>query len=144
MNVRQLLQQKGYAVYSLGSSATVFEALQVLVDKNIGALAIIDDGSLVGIFSERDYARKVVLKGRASRETTLADIMTPNVITVTETDSIHTCMELMSGKKIRHLIVVDPDNNRHVIGVLSISDIVQAIMEQQKQTIDDLHQYIQS
>lgn len=142
--VKHLLQQKGYAVYSVTSDTKVFDALKILVEKNIGSLAIIDNGKLTGIFSERDYARKVVLQGKSSRETPIADIMTPKVITVTEGDTINICMELMSSKKIRHLIVVDDQNNQKVIGVLSISDIVQAIIAQQQQTIEHLNQYIQS
>lgn len=142
--VKHLLQQKGYAVYSVTSDTKVFDALSILVEKNIGSLAIIDNDKLSGIFSERDYARKVVLQGKSSRETPIADIMTPKVITVTEGDTINTCMELMSSKKIRHLIVVDDQNDQKVIGVLSISDIVQAIIAQQQQTIDHLNQYIQS
>lgn len=142
--VKHLLQQKGYNIYSVTSDTKVFDALKILVEKNIGSLAVIDNNQLSGIFSERDYARKVVVQGKSSRETPVSDIMTAKVITVTETDTINTCMELMSNKKIRHLIVVDDQDSQKVVGVLSISDIVKAIIEQQQQTIEQLNQYIQS
>ncbi len=144
MNVKDLLNKKGRAVYSASSDTTVFDALKLLVEKNIGSIVIVDNDQMSGIFSERDYARKVVLLGRVSRETLLADIMTRHVITVKETNSIEQCMVLMSDNKIRHLPVVADDNEKKVIGVLSISDIVRAVIEQQEQTIEHLHQYIQS
>lgn len=142
--VKDLLGQKGHAVYSVTSRTTVFEALKLLVEKNIGALIVIDDSKLSGIFSERDYARKVILQGKSSRETPISDIMTAKVISVTAEDSIHHCMELMSNRKIRHLPVVDAQNPLHVVGMISVSDIVTAIIEDQQQTIEHLHQYIQS
>jgi CBS domain-containing protein len=107
--------------------------------KNIGALMVIEGEELKGIFSERDYARKVVLVNRTSRETMISDIMTTNVITVSTSDSIDHCMELMSGKKIRHLPVSD---SGRVAGLISISDVVTAIIESQKETISYLHNYI--
>ncbi|MBK8472834.1 MAG: CBS domain-containing protein [Sphingobacteriales bacterium] len=142
--VRDMLNAKGHAVYSVTSDTKVIDALSLLVDKNIGALAVIDGGKLAGIFSERDYARKVILQGKSSRETPVSDIMTRRVIVVTPDDSIGACMELMSGNKIRHLPVVSPDNATEVVGFLSISDIVRTIIAEQKNTIEQLQQYIQS
>ena len=142
--VRDMLNAKGHAVYAVTSDTKVIDALSLLVDKNIGALAVIDGGKLVGIFSERDYARKVILQGKSSRETPVSDIMTRRVIAVTPDDSIGACMELMSGKKIRHLPVVSQDNATEVVGFLSISDIVRTIIAEQKNTIEQLQQYIQS
>lgn len=139
-----MLNAKGHAVYAVTSDTKVIDALSLLVDKNIGALAVIDGGKLVGIFSERDYARKVILQGKSSRETPVSDIMTRRVIAVTPDDSIGACMELMSGNKIRHLPVVSQDNATEVVGFLSISDIVRTIIAEQKNTIEQLQQYIQS
>lgn len=144
MIVKDILNKKGRAIYGVASDTAVFDALKLLVEKNIGAIIVLDNGLMSGIFSERDYARKVVLLGRSSRETPIADIMTVRVIAVKETDSLEHCMSLMSDNKIRHLPVVADDNDKIVVGVLSISDIVRAIIEQQKQTIEHLHQYIQS
>ena len=142
--VRDMLNAKGHAVYAVTSDTKVIDALSLLVDKNIGALAVIDGGKLVGIFSERDYARKVILQGKSSRETPVSDIMTRRVIAVTPDDSIGACMELMSGNKIGHLPVVSQDNATEVVGFLSISDIVRTIIAEQKNTIEQLQQYIQS
>lgn len=142
--VRDMLQGKGFAVYSVTSETKVIAALALLVEKNIGALAVIDDAKLVGIFSERDYARKVVLQGKSSRETPVSDIMTRKVIRVTPDDSLGKCMQLMDGNKIRHLPVVSPSNELEVIGFLSVSDIVSAVIADQRNTIEQLKQYIHS
>lgn len=141
MRVQQILDQKGRNVFSIHSSATVYEALQIMSEKNIGALLVMDDGQLKGIFSERDYARKVVLQNKASKETSINEIMTHNVITVNPYNSIDECMELMSNKHIRHLPVEDKGK---VVGILSISDIVTSIISMQKETIDHLQSYIAS
>ena len=108
-------------------------------EKNIGALLVMDDEELLGIFSERDYARKIILKGKNSHETLVKEIMTQKVISVVASDEIETCMELMSGKRIRHLPVM---NGNKVIGVISITDVVTAIIAAQKETISLLHNYI--
>lgn len=144
--VRDMLNKKGHEVYSVSSDTKVIEALALLVEKNIGALAIIDHGKMSGIFSERDYARKVVLQGKSSRETPVSDIMTgkEKIISVTPDDSLGKCMQLLTGNKIRHLPVVSPDDKLEVIGFLSVSDIVRAIIEEQRNTIEQLQQYIQS
>ncbi len=126
-------------MYSITSGLTVLDALKVMGEKNIGALLVIEDEKLLGIISERDYARKIVLKGKSSNDTLVKDIMTEKVIAVSPDDKIEKCMELMSEKKIRHLPVVKEDK---VEGVISITDVVTAIIESQKETISLLQNYI--
>jgi CBS domain-containing protein len=139
LKVADILKNKGKNVYSVTPDTSVYDALTIMGQKNIGALMVIEGEDLKGIFSERDYARKVVLVNRTSRETMISEIMTTNVITVSASDSIDHCMELMSGKKIRHLPVSDTGK---VTGLISISDVVTAIIESQKETISYLHNYI--
>ena len=139
MKVSQILQNKGSNVYSVSANVSVYEAIKDMAEKNIGALLIMDDEKLLGIFSERDYARKIILKGKNSHETLVQDIMTENVISVSPDDNIDKCMELMSERKIRHLPVIK-DNK--VVGVISITDVVTAIIAIQKETISHLHEYI--
>ena len=139
MKVSEILQTKGSHVYSIAAKTTVYEAIKDMAEKNIGALLIMDDEKLLGIFSERDYARKIILKGKNSHETLVQDIMTENVISVSPDDNIDKCMELMSERKIRHLPVIK-DNK--VVGVISITDVVTAIIAIQKETISHLHEYI--
>lgn len=131
---------KGHAVYSVHPDSTVYEALKVLVDKNVGALVVLDKDKFLGIFSERDYARRVILKGRASKETTIREIMTEHPITVTEDETIENCMCKMTDKRIRHLPVVDDESR--LIGVISIGDVVKYIMDEQKHIIENLECYI--
>jgi CBS domain-containing protein len=139
--VRNILQSKGHAVYSIHPDSTVYEALKVLVDKNVGALTVIDsDDKFLGIFSERDYARRVILKGRASKETLIREIMTERPITVTENDSIEDCMVRMTDKRIRHLPVTD--DQQRLIGVISIGDVVKFIIDEQRYIINNLECYI--
>ena len=138
--VRNILVGKGHAVYSVHPESTVYEALKVLVDKNVGALVVIDKEKFLGIFSERDYARRVILKGRASKETTIREIMTEHPITVTEDETIEVCMGKMTDKRIRHLPVVDDDGR--LIGLISIGDVVKYIMDEQKNIIENLECYI--
>jgi CBS domain-containing protein len=139
VKVNQLLGAKGKEVYSVTSDVTVYEALKLMGEKNIGALPIIEEGKLKGIVSERDYARKVILQGKSSKSTPVSEIMTTNVITVSLENSIEDCMELMSNRRIRHLPVVD---NGAVVGLLSVSDIVKIIIQNQKEVIENLHNYI--
>ena len=139
MTVNQILNTKGKNVYSVRSTTTVFEALKVMGEKNIGAILIIDDSELKGILSERDYARKIVLKDKSSKETLVDEIMESTVFTVKLSDNLENCMELMSTKRIRHLPVLE-DNI--VVGIISISDVVKAIIELQKDTINYLNSYI--
>lgn len=137
--VGTVLDHKGRNVYSVASSATVFETLELMADKNIGAVSVIDDGRLVGILSERDYARKVILLDRQSKDTAVDVIMTSPVRTVTEDQDIDECMELMTEGRFRHLPVVDGET---VIGLISIGDVVRAVIESQAELIGDLERYI--
>ena len=139
MKVADILASKGSNVYSVTGDITVYEALKVMGEKNIGALLVMEDDTLKGIISERDYARKIVLKGKSSSETQVKEIMTQEVINVLPEDDIEKCMGLMSGRKIRHLPVV---KNEKVLGVISITDVVTAIIEMQKNTIAHLQNYI--
>ena len=139
MSVATILKSKGSYVFSVTSKSTVYDALVFMSQKNIGALLVIDDGKLTGILSERDYARKIILKGKASHDTLVEEIMTENPITVSPNDEIDTCMNKMSEKKFRHLPVVE---NGVVVGMISIGDVVTHIIETQKEVIGHLHNYI--
>ncbi|MEO8237864.1 MAG: CBS domain-containing protein [Flavobacterium sp.] len=139
MTVNQILNAKGKNVYSVLSSTTVYEALKVMGEKNIGAILVMDDSELKGILSERDYARKIVLKDKSSKETFVHEIMENNFFTVKLSDDLDACMELMSTKRIRHLPVLE---DGIVVGIISISDVVKAIIEVQKDTINHLNSYI--
>lgn len=139
MKVSDILQKKGSSVISVSGATTVLDAIKLLSEKNIGALPVIDDGKLVGIFSERDYARKVILKGKSSADTLIRDIMTESPFTIQPEDSIETCMGIMSNKHIRHLPVV---KDNVTVGMISIGDVVTAIIQSQKETIDQLKNYI--
>ncbi len=139
--VEQLLTDKGREVYTISPDATVLEALQKLAEHNIGALPVTENGRLAGIFSERDYARKVILRGRASRDTPVRESMTADVVTVTLTDDMAHCMQLMTAKRIRHLPVLEDGN---LIGLISVGDVVKAVMDEQKFMIEQLESYIRS
>jgi CBS domain-containing protein len=137
--VRDILQVKGHAAWSIGPTATVYDALQLMADKDVGALLVLENGRLAGIFSERDYARKIILKGKSSRETAVREIMTERVISVLPEQTVAECMALMTNHRIRHLPVLEAGE---VIGVISIGDVVKAIMTQQEFTIEQLEKYI--
>ncbi len=139
ITVNDLLNEKGYEVLAITPDSSVYEALQLLAKKNVGALLVFESGELVGIFSERDYARKLVLKGKFSRNTAVREVMTEDVITVHPEDDIEFCMKLMTEKRIRHLPVI---KNGRVLGVISIGDIVKTIIADQKSTIGLLEEYI--
>ncbi|MWB95625.1 CBS domain-containing protein [Flavobacterium sp. GA093] len=139
MTVNQILNTKGKNVYSVLPTNTVYEALKVMGEKNIGAILVIEGTELKGILSERDYARKIVLKDKSSKETFVHEIMESTVFTVTLADDLDACMELMSTKRIRHLPVLEEGI---VVGIISISDVVKAIIEIQKDTINHLNSYI--
>ncbi len=139
--VQHLLGEKGRDVWSVSSDTTVYEALEYMAEKGIGAVVVIDDGNLSGIFSERDYARKVVLMGRHSRDMKVAELMSTDVITAAMTDSVMTCMTVMSERRFRHLPVVEDGD---VVGVVSIGDVVRNVIEEQRYLIDQLQQYITS
>ncbi|MVM38181.1 CBS domain-containing protein [Spirosoma sp. HMF3257] len=140
MKIRQILQGKTVnALYSVSSDQTVLDALRLMADKNIGAVLVVDKGVLTGIFSERDYARKVILKDRHSDDTLIADVMTANVITIGLDQRLEECMQIMSDKHIRHLPVMDGGELK---GIISINDVVTAIIVDQKTRIDSLESYI--
>ncbi len=139
LKVADILKTKGNNVFAVIPNISVYEALKIMGEKNIGALMVIENDELKGIFSERDYARKVVLANRTSRDTLISEIMTEKVITVSSADSIEFCMERMSEKKIRHLPVTDDGK---VAGIISIGDVVTAIIASQKETISHLQNYI--
>ncbi len=139
IDVSMLLRNKGHEVFSIAPDCTVYDALKVFDEKNIGALLVFDSKKMVGIFSERDYARKVVLKGKSALTTTVREVMTEHVITVGVGEDIQDCMDLMTNRHIRHLPVV---KDGAVIGIISIGDIVKAIISEQKTTIRDLEKYI--
>jgi CBS domain-containing protein len=126
-------------VFSVSPESTVHDALVLMAEKNTGSVLVTDNGKLVGIFTERDYARKVNLKGRSSNTTAIKEVMTPNPFTVSMDSTIEQCMAMMSGKKIRHLPVVDGEN---LIGVISIGDVINFIIEEQKGIIEQLEHYI--
>jgi CBS domain-containing protein len=137
--VLQLLQAKSGSILSVSSNQTVFEALTVMADHDIGALAVLEDGQLVGMFSERDYARKVILHGKSSKELRVADIMSKPVLTVRPPETVRDCMSLMTENHIRHLPVVEGSG---VIGMISIGDVVKSLLSEQAFTIEQLEHYI--
>lgn len=138
-SVRQLLQAKDPAVHSIGPDAPVIEALRLMAERHVGALPVMQDGRLVGIVSERDYARKVVLQGRSSSNTPVRDIMTTDVVTVGLDDHAERCMQLVTHRRIRHLPVL---RDGRVCGVVSIGDLVKAVIEDQQVELDQLQRYI--
>lgn len=139
--VRHLLANKPVSVISIQPDATVLDAIRLMAEHGTGSVLVMRDKSLVGIVSERDYARKVALKGRASATTRVADIMTSPVVTVGPDETVQHCMQLMTERRFRHLAVVE---NAQVIGVVSIGDLVKALLELQQQEIAQLQQYISS
>ncbi|MDB5119564.1 MAG: histidine kinase [Sphingobacteriales bacterium] len=139
--VRHLLETKSTEIYSVTKDISVFEALKVMMDKNISALLVMEYSTLQGIFTERDYARKIILQGKSSKETAISEVMTSKLLTITKEDSIDHCMQLMTEKHIRHLPVLDAGV---VVGLVSIGDVVKYVIQDQKQTIKQLESYITS
>jgi CBS domain-containing protein len=137
--IDSLLNQKAPTLWSIAPAATVFEAIKLMSDKNIGALPVMNGGQLVGIFSERDYTRKVVLKGKSSKSTSVQEIISHPVISVTPNHTVEECMRLMTEHRIRHLPVID--GNR-VVGILSIGDLVNWIISSQHVAIEQMEHYI--
>ena len=137
--VRQLLEQKGREILSIDPSATVFDAVAKMAEKDVGSLVVMDDDEIVGMITERHYARNVVLKGKTSPATPISDIMERNVVVVQPEQSVEQCMAIMTDKRIRHLPVVDGEK---LIGVISIGDLVKSIVGDQKFTIGQLEHYI--
>ncbi|HAB54729.1 MAG: hypothetical protein A2315_09340 [Ignavibacteria bacterium RIFOXYB2_FULL_35_12] len=136
---REMLLKKGNTIYSISPDQKIFEALQLMAEKEVGALLVLDSGSLIGIISERDYARKVALEGKSSKESLVSEIMSPNVIYVELDTSTDECMALMINKKVRHLPVYDQGK---LAGVISIGDVVNAIIDEKEFEIDQLVRYI--
>ena len=139
--VKELLQSKGGQIWSVAPNASVYRALELMAEKNIGALLVMEAGKLVGIITERDYARKVILQGRSSKTTSVDELMTPLVYYVEVSQTIEHCMALMTTKRIRHLPAMDQGE---VVGIISIGDVVKAIITEQAIAIKQLEQYITS
>lgn len=137
--VKQLLDAKGHDVLSISPDATVLDAVRLMAERSVGALVVMDGERLTGIVTERDYARKVILKGRASNHTPVRDIMSTDVVTTSSNSNMHSCMAQVTELRIRHLPVVD---GGRVTGIISIGDLVKAIIADQQEEIDQLGQYI--
>lgn len=139
ITVRDILRAKGDQIWWISPDATVFSALELMAEKNVGALVVLDGETLAGIFSERDYARKVILKGKASKETSVREIMTSEVTTVRPGQSVDECMALMTDKRIRHLPVFEGEK---LVGLISIGDVVKAVISEREFIIKQLENYI--
>jgi CBS domain-containing protein len=139
LRVRHLLARKGHDVWSVDGDEPVLEAIQIMADRHVGALPVLRNDELVGVISERDYARKVILMGRSSAETPVWQIMTAPVITVTPDDTVKECMQVMTDRRIRHLPVLE---GGRMVGMISIGDLVRAVIEEQKETIEQLEKFI--
>ena len=137
--IAQLLNAKGDQIWSVEPKATIFEALEIMSEKEIGALLVMEDGKLTGIFSERDYARKVILKGKSSKETLVEELMTKKVFYIDSQNTINDCMAMMTAKRIRHVPVIE-DNQ--LMGIVTIGDVVNQIISEQEVTINHLENYI--
>lgn len=139
ITMRQILEQKGGGAYSVSPDVSVFQALTVMAQRDIGAVLVIENERLVGIFTERDYARKLVLKGLNSRESSVGELMTPNVCTITPSQTVDDVMNIMTDNRFRHLPVVERGK---IVGIVTIGDIVKAIIDEQERTISQLSNYI--
>jgi len=137
--VNQLLQVKGSQIFSVAPADSVLRAIEIMATRHVGALLVMQEGTLLGIISERDYARKVILKNRSSHDTPVSDIMSSPAVSVTPDDTVHHCMQLMTDGRFRHLPVV---KSGRVVGMLSIGDLVKAVIQQQTQQIEQLERYI--
>ena len=137
--IRSILKHKGGQIWSVSPDALVYHALELMSDKEVGALLVISDGKLVGVFSERDYARKVILHGKSSKQLQVREVMTSPVIFVTPKHNVDECMTIMTNSRVRHLPVVEDEN---VVGVVSIGDLVKWIISAQEETIHQLENYI--
>ena len=137
--VSQFLEKKGHDVWWVAPETTVFDALQLMANKKVGALLVLEEDSLVGVFSERDAARKVILKGKSSKDTPVRDIMSTKIVCVTPNQSTEECMSLMTEKRVRHLPVMDGEK---LIGIISIGDVVKAVIADREDVIEQLEHYI--
>ena len=138
-SVKNILQEKGTQVYAISPDAKVYEALQLMADKNVGALMVMEGDTAVGLISERDYARKIVLKGKFSKDVPVHEIMTADIVRIGPDRDVENCTELMTDKRVRHLPVFENDR---LIGTISIGDIVKAIIEHKEEIIEQLESYI--
>lgn len=139
VTVQQILEGKGGSTHSVSPDSTVLQALELMAHKNISAVLVMEGQRLVGIFTERDYARKVVLRGLASKDTRVGDLMTQNILTISPSHSVDDCMNIMTNNHVRHLPVVSSGT---IVGIVSIGDAVKSVIEQQQATIDQLSGYI--
>ncbi|MEJ7692053.1 CBS domain-containing protein [Daejeonella sp.] len=139
--VKHIVQNKSNTIYSVSPDTSVLDALQVMMDNNISALLVMEDQTLKGIFTERDYARKIILQGKSSKETLIAEVMTADLETIGFNSSVDDCMKIMTNRHIRHLPIVEDGK---VGGMISIGDLVKFVIEDQKQTIEQLQSYISS
>jgi CBS domain-containing protein len=137
--IGQLLESKGKDIWSIVPNATVFEALRIMAQNNVGALLVIDKGKLVGIFSERDYARKVILEGKSSKDTAVGELMTKDVYYIDPKNTLHESMAVMTARHIRHMPVLDKDR---LVGMVTLGDVVKQIIAEQEFTIRELEKYI--
>jgi CBS domain-containing protein len=137
--IKEILAVKGHDVWAVSPESTVFEAIEMMADKSVGALAVTLDGDLVGIVSERDYARKVILKGHSSRETSVREIMSTEVVCISGEEKVDECMTLMTEKHVRHLPIMDGEK---LVGMISVGDLVKSIIRDQTFTIEQLEGYI--
>jgi CBS domain-containing protein len=140
ISVKQILDEKGHRTWSVAPEDTLYDAVQLMAEKDVGALMVLQEGRLKGIVTERDYARKGILQGRASKETPVSEIMTSNVLCARLNQSVEECMALMTDKRVRHLPVVEEDGR--VEGIVSIGDTVKAVIAEQKFIIEQLENYI--
>ncbi|MGE5892840.1 MAG: CBS domain-containing protein [bacterium] len=139
LTVEELLAKKGQEIWSISSRATVYEALEKMAEKDVGVLVVIDDGRLVGIFSERDYARKVILKGKASKDTSVGELMTTTIFSVTPENTLRESLTLMTARQIRHLPVL---KQGQLVGVITLGDVVRMIISKQENAINLLEEYV--
>ena len=139
ITVGQVLRKKGHSFITIGPDASAFDALEAMEEKNVGAVLVVENGRLIGVFSERDYARKVILKGKSSKNTRVRELMSGSPVTVNSATSLRDCMLLMTERHVRHLPVTDNDV---LTGVLSMRDVVNIIISDQESTIEELEEYI--
>lgn len=139
ITVKQLIDKKGNEIHAISPDATVFDAIKLMSERGVGALLVMQDGRLTGVISERDYTRKIILKGRSSSSTTVQEIMTSNIITLTPDNNVDQCMALMNENQIRHLPIVE---DGRVIGVVTIMDVIKNILSEKEFIIEQMEQYI--